>query len=170
VFIKSKQELAEYAGRNCKRSAEVRVAIKNLEPAAVPRPEDPPDDATQWDRRIWDKMVDAWIKASIQLEQDLQRMYSVAMGQCTDALRAKLESQDGFQAISQASNLVGLLRMIRDISFNFQSQKYDVLKLRSDSLDTDKGSILPCPITWKSSLLAGTWSSTAVARSDTILV
>jgi hypothetical protein len=129
MFIKSKQELAKYAGWNCKHSAEVRVAIENLEPAAVPRPEDPPDDVTQWDHRLWDKMVDAWIKASIQLEQDLQRMYSVAMGQCTDAWWAKLESQDGFQAISHASNLVGLLSIIRDISFKFQSQKYDVLAL-----------------------------------------
>jgi hypothetical protein len=59
----------------------------------------------------------------------MQKMYSVAIGQCTNALRAKLESQDEFESVSRASDVIGLLRMIQDISFNFQSQKYDVLAL-----------------------------------------
>jgi hypothetical protein len=64
----------------------VRIAIENLEPATIPRPDDPEENASQWDQRIWDMMIDAWIKARVQLEQDMQKMYSVAIGQCTDAL------------------------------------------------------------------------------------
>jgi hypothetical protein len=57
-------------------------------------------------------MIDAWIKTRVQLEQDMQKMYSVAIGQCTDALRAKLESHDEFETVSQASDAIGLLRII----------------------------------------------------------
>jgi hypothetical protein len=68
VFTKSKQELAEYAGRSCKRSAEVRITIENLESATIPRPDDPAENASQWDQQIWDKMINACIKARVQLE------------------------------------------------------------------------------------------------------
>jgi hypothetical protein len=42
----------------------------------------------------------------------------------------KLESQSRFEAMAKQSNTIELLRMIRDISFNFQSQKYDVLAIQ----------------------------------------
>jgi hypothetical protein len=47
VFTKSKQELAEYAGQSCKHSAEVRIAVENLEPATIPHPDDPAENASQ---------------------------------------------------------------------------------------------------------------------------
>jgi hypothetical protein len=88
----------------------------------------------------------------------MQKMYSMAKGQCTNALHAKLESQDEFEVVSQTSNAIGLLCMIRDISFNFQSQKYDVLVLMEAEkcfLDTDKASLLLCPTIWRNSPPAG---------------
>jgi hypothetical protein len=40
-----------------------------------------------------------------------------------------LESQDEFKVVSHASDAIGLLPMIGDISFIFQSQKCDMLAL-----------------------------------------
>jgi 2-methylisocitrate lyase-like PEP mutase family enzyme len=69
--------------------------------------------------QLWDKELDAFIKGQTQFTRDMETMYLVVIGQCTDAMRAKLESQAGFKALAKQSNTIKVLHMIRDISFNF---------------------------------------------------
>lgn len=97
-------------------------------------------------------------------------MYSVVMGQCTNAMRAKLESQARFKAVAEQSNTIELLRMIRDISFNFQSQKYDVLAIQEVNQHfyvCRQGKYMSVPVclsTLRSSLPIKTWSNIVVVR------
>jgi hypothetical protein len=63
------------------------------------------------------------------LEENVKTVYSLIFGQCTEAIRAKLESVGNHQAISVASNGIELLKNIKRIMYNFQSQKYGPLGL-----------------------------------------
>ena len=92
-------------------------------------PADPTVGATAMEQCIWEKKVDEFIKRESIYEQNVQNIYSVILGQCTDAMRAKLESQQNYEQVSEDSDVIKLLRMIRGIAFNFQSQKYEPLSI-----------------------------------------
>ena len=51
-------------------------------------------------------------------------MFSVILGQCTDAMIARLKGQDIFEEVEAESDALCLLKMICGIAFNFESQKY----------------------------------------------
>jgi len=126
IFTKTTKEVAEYAGRTCKYSADIRKAIETLENTTIVPPAEPGNNATDTEKRIWEKKVDTYVKRESIYEQNLETMYSVILGQCSDAMRAKLESQDEFERIADESDAVELLKLIKGIAFNFQSQKYPV--------------------------------------------
>jgi hypothetical protein len=77
---------------------------------------------------MWEKCYDMHIKHIDTLNQNVQTMYLVVLGQCTDAKGAKLEGHDCYLVVVAASDAIGLLCLVQDISFNFQScQKYSPL-------------------------------------------
>eukprot|EP00957_Ditylum_brightwellii_P123892 9444075-Ditylum_brightwellii.AAC.1 len=51
-------------------------------------------------------------------------MYAVAYGQCTEAMRAKLESDKGYREAAEESDVIKLLKVIKKISYHYQSQQY----------------------------------------------
>ncbi len=65
------------------------------------------------------------MKAEITLDSDLKKAYSLVYGQCSDALRAKLESINNQSTIAASADVLGLLRNIKSATFSFQSQKYE---------------------------------------------
>ena len=46
------------------------------------------------------------------------------MGQCYEAMCQKLEAEPGYDAVDAASNIIGLLRLIKQLIYNYQSYKY----------------------------------------------
>ena len=48
--------------------------------------------ATRTQVRIWEKQVDEHVKQEVHLVENLKTVYSLIYGQCSDALRMKLES------------------------------------------------------------------------------
>ena len=51
-------------------------------------------------------------------------MFSVILGQCTDAMIARLKGQDIFEEVEAELDALHLLKMIHSIVFNFEGQKY----------------------------------------------
>ncbi len=121
-FTRTTKEIAEYTG--IKYGAEVKIAIETLHIPVLPMPKDLPAGASVTDTRIWERLVDAYVKAETTLESDLKKAYSLVYGQCSDALRAKLESITN-QSTVAATDVIGLLRNIKSATFSFQSQKYE---------------------------------------------
>jgi hypothetical protein len=87
-------------------------------------PTDPADKATRTQIRVWEKTVDEFVRQQTHLEQNVKTICSLVLEQCTDAMRARLESQSGYRTIEDESKGIELLKMIRTIMFNFQSQRY----------------------------------------------
>ena len=129
MYTRTTKEIAEYAGCTCKHSADIWKAIEVLKAPMIILPADPPANATAMEVRIWEKKVDTFIKRESMLEQNLEAMYSVILGQCTDAMKAKLKSQDEYKWIANELDAVELLKLIGGVAFNFQSQKYNVLSV-----------------------------------------
>jgi hypothetical protein len=78
---------------------------------------------------MWEKRVDELVKKETLLEENLKTAFSLIYGQCSDDLCAKLESRADHANVEATSDSLGLLRNIRTVMFQFQSQRYAPLAL-----------------------------------------
>ncbi len=117
------KEVAEYVGSKYEYGGDIRGAIEKGELPTIAKPRDPPTKTTKTDQRIWEKQVDQYVKRSGILEENVRKAYSLIYGQCTEALRAKLEAHPDFKAASTAYNALDLLGAIKASMFSFQAQK-----------------------------------------------
>ena len=68
-YTRTTKEIAEYTG--IRYGAEVKMTIETLRKPILPVPDDPPTGATVTQIRIWERRVDAYVKAEVTLESDL---------------------------------------------------------------------------------------------------
>eukprot|EP00957_Ditylum_brightwellii_P079092 6015591-Ditylum_brightwellii.AAC.1 len=64
------------------------------------------------------------MKRKATYKQNKTCMYAVAYGQCSEAMRAKLESTDKYKAAAEASDVIQLLKLIKKIAYQYESQRY----------------------------------------------
>jgi hypothetical protein len=124
IFVKTTKEIAEYVGSNFKYGSDARLAIENLSLPTLVKPADPTTNATKTQIRIWEKKVDEFVKPESYLTENMKTVYSLVWGQCTDVMRQKVEATDGYKALLSNGDGPGLLKSIKDLVYNFQSQKY----------------------------------------------
>jgi hypothetical protein len=123
-FAKTTKEIAEYVGRTYKYGGDARLAIENLEVPEIPEPSEPPPGSSRTRERIWEKQIDEWVRRDAYMLENIKTIYSLVWGQCSDIMRQKLEALDSFEATSTAGDGIALLKSIKSLTFNFQSQKY----------------------------------------------
>jgi hypothetical protein len=128
-FTKTTREICEYLGRTYKYGADTKMALETMAEPTFAEPTDPVATATRTQVRIWEKQVDEHVKRGSMLTENLNTAYSLIYGQCSDAMRAKLESRPNHIAIEGAADSIGLLENIRTVMFQFQSQRYAPLAL-----------------------------------------
>ena len=94
AFVKMTEEIAGYMARTCKQSTDIRAAIEKLQgvtitlEAKVTIAEVPDED----DREIIRKsQIDEYRKRKATYQENKSKIYSVIIGQCTDAMIAKLK-------------------------------------------------------------------------------
>jgi hypothetical protein len=87
-------------------------------------PQDPPEGASKTQNRIWEKEVDEYVKRKTYLTENVKTIFSLVWGQCSDIMRQKLEALSEFEAFSAEGNGIALLKAIKALTYNFQSQKY----------------------------------------------
>jgi Zinc knuckle len=128
-YTKTTREICEYVGRTYKHGADTKIALEMLAMPTFCEPENPLADATQTRVRIWEKEVNEYVKRGILLSENLKTAYSLIYGQCSEAMRAKLESRPNHQAMEASADAIALLENIRTVMFQFQAQCYATLAL-----------------------------------------
>ena len=63
-------------------------------------------------------------KRSNYLTENVKTLFVLMWEQCTDIMRQNIEALDTFDTISSAGDGLSLLKAIKDMAYNFQSQKY----------------------------------------------
>ncbi len=109
VYVKTTKEIAEYVGHTYKYGSDARLAVENLELPTIPEPNDPATGASATKRRIWEKKVDEYVKRIRYLEENIKTIYSLVWGQCTEALRARVEAQDDYEDMAAGARGLDLL-------------------------------------------------------------
>ena len=76
------------------------------------------------DRKIIRKsQIDEYRKRKGTYQENKGKIYSVIIGQCTDAMIAKLRGDSNFDLIEHNSDMLGLLGMIKKVAFNVETQQ-----------------------------------------------
>ncbi len=103
---------------------DARLAIKKLFLPKLTPPKAPYKDKDRTLNRLWEKEVDEHVKRKTHLADNMQTVYSLAWGQCTDCMRHKLEALPIQEELTNDGDGVVFLNSITNLIDNFQSQKY----------------------------------------------
>ena len=125
-FAKTTKEIADYVGKTYKYGGTMRNAVLSLAHPTVEEPMEPKDESSRLQMRKWEKEVDEYVKKSYWIKEHVQSLFSLVWGQCSDAMRQKIESLGNYYELSSSSNGIDLLVTIRDAAFDYQSQKYRI--------------------------------------------
>jgi hypothetical protein len=125
LYANTTKEISNYVRRVYRQGADVKRAIDqiNIGLLTIVQPADPVVNAVA-KTKIWEKKLDQYIKRLDQGETNIQMLYSLMWGQCTDAMQAKVEADPGFIDLDTFNDGIELLKVIKQLSFNIQSQKY----------------------------------------------
>ena len=80
-----------------------------------------PDETTQ--SKLYKKRLDAVVKRESTLDDNVQRLYSLVLEQCTNLLQSKLKQQTDWKTVSDAQNGITLITMIKKAVHKFEDQK-----------------------------------------------
>ena len=80
---------------------------------------------------ILNRETDAFIKREGMYRQNKESMFSKILDQCTDALKAKLKNISTFKLMNSTGDMIGLIKAIRDTSYEFEEQKYPILSIHA---------------------------------------
>ena len=65
-----------------------------------------------------------YMKHKLACSSGKAMMYSIVIGKCTKAMKAKLEAEDDYEAITEQLNVIRIFKMIRDIAYDYESERY----------------------------------------------
>ena len=117
-------------GAEYKQGGDIQATIENNSVFQIPEPCDPlADYATaaaipRFKQLVFEWEIDSYIKHKGLLQENIQKAYSLILGQCTKLMKSKLKSSDQWATISAEQNVLKLLAEIKSITFKFEDQKY----------------------------------------------
>ena len=72
------------------------------------------------------------VRRKMQLQENIKTVYNVVWGQCTEALRSRIEAMPSHSRMSAESNGLDLLKAIKMLIYNFgQETKYGTLSIHN---------------------------------------
>jgi hypothetical protein len=73
---------------------------------------------------VWQAELKEFMRDKKEIAKQTQQLYALVIGQCTDALVARVEAHPKFATVADNRDGIALLIIIKSICFNFQDQKY----------------------------------------------
>ena len=127
VYKETMKVLVDLAGRTLTYGIDIRFVLENLAEPTILRPpklttKEITDDYCE--ALINKKEIEEYVKRLFTLKTNKMNVFSIVLGQCTDALIAKLETTTDFLTVKTENDLVKLLLAIRQIVFKFEEQEY----------------------------------------------
>ena len=132
--MRTSEEIALYIGRKYSTGLYIRPVILKLSKLEKigTKPTLPVDDKgnpskDEVDLAIFKENVKSYSLLQRQYAADLKKTYNLILGQCSEDMQAKIEAHNDYSFIDQSgsheSDLIELLKIIRSIMCNFQSQR-----------------------------------------------
>jgi len=90
------------------------------------KPADAGSQATETDKEIWKQEVAIYVKTKAAIDGHVQSLFLLVLGQCTEALKAKLEALENWDDMVAEMNGLDLILQVKTIAFQFESTQYEM--------------------------------------------
>jgi hypothetical protein len=98
------------------KGSDARLAIKNLALPVLAVPAVPVNDKNKSLNRIWEKEIDEYVRRKMYLADNIQMVYFLVWGQCTDVMRQKVEALAIYEALTTNGDGLELSKLSRILS------------------------------------------------------
>lgn len=129
-YAKTVEALEGYAKKNLKFSEDFAslFAFEPTEPT-IEKPVDLPPDHSSTDEMIWKEEIKAYVNRTGILRSNLAAIFAVALGQCSDAMKAKLRSLKEYETRYKKNDCLWLLKNILSITLQFDQRRNGYLAI-----------------------------------------
>ena len=95
------KRIASYVGAEYKYGGEICSTLENEVRIKIPQPVTPVADPMPLiESRIFDKEIDIYMKRRSTLDENVQKSYSLVLGQCTYLLKSNIKQSNEWHAAS----------------------------------------------------------------------
>jgi hypothetical protein len=124
------KEISIYVNREYAHGGDIHWTVVNKKRFKVPKPVDPAEDKPSLtDKEIWKQSVVEYLRRNNKLKQNMETVYSLIFGQCTEYMVAKLKGLPDYGSFNDSVDLIKLLKAIEGLTYHFGGQRYQALEL-----------------------------------------
>ena len=122
-YTQTTKAIGEYVGRVYGR--EMLQLVMHLKECAPKEPVYPTGNTiTERDKAVWGKQYDLYLKKQEQYDDYKAKVFTIVLGQCTKAMKNKVEGTTGFEVLAEAYDVVKLLTLIKSIAYGSNDRIY----------------------------------------------
>ena len=119
-FTATTKALLSYSGRKCSNPQDIRIAIERQKDVSIPTINSRTDIDGEVVKLLLRKETDTYVKRSQQYRQNKAKIYSVDLGQCTEAMNNRLEGEETYKDINGESGVIHILLLIMRITYSYK--------------------------------------------------
>jgi len=121
-------EIIRYVGREYSNGTDLEQSLTDGTVVEIPLP-DAVDMSNVSLALVYKIEATEVVKRRGTLNHNLKSVYLLIVGQCSPDILQKVKAQQGYLAVSQARDPIGLLALIRSVMFSYNSNKYRALSI-----------------------------------------
>ena len=138
-YLNTKKAIVQYMGT--KFGGDIRVTLESGRRFEIPAPPDPADNyidfvdengnvltaraqVTPRESQDYTEELKSYSKRKRELQKDMEKSYSIVLGQCTYELQQKLENKPEWPTIRDTQSVLDLLELIKVTTFKLEDEKY----------------------------------------------
>lgn len=127
-FKKTLEALSSYISKTLKSAGDLKGLIKDLVQPTITAPQKLAT-ADEYDKIIWAEEYKLYTKSAKVLKDNLEAVFAVIWGQCSEQLRSKIKEQASYERSQELSECGWLLKEIKGSMSGFESKRYKATQL-----------------------------------------
>ena len=126
TFAKTTREIAEYVGREFDDAGEFRTGMVEMQLRPLDEPVPPADPNQVVEFELWKMARRTYEKQLEARRRNASRVYALIIGQCSQALRNRMEANEEWERINDESNVMDLLQLIQNCMTQRQTRQHPI--------------------------------------------
>jgi len=112
TYVQTTQALSIYMGSTCKNGMDIKSSIDHMRKPSFALPSKLLATADEGDKIKYKVKVEGMTKRESTFEENIGKLFSVILGQCTDLMKEKIRNTVGYVVVSESQDGLAILKMI----------------------------------------------------------
>ena len=118
------KRIAEHIGTNYHNGGDICSTIEQGRRFNIPKPIAPSNTNDELDKMILTKKVNSYVRRDRILDENIQKGYSLVIGQCNELINSKLKTTPNWDITPTELELLGLIASIKSVICKFEDQRH----------------------------------------------